>query len=178
MLLKGIMKNPVLIMGIVLFGLFLSQATTKDWWTKQKRRFTPSTCDVIKDKVLKKSPDNWEIECPTTQLLILNIAFGKKAKDFKQQRIMMYRQLANNYTKFAQLANTRLYYVEDGKRKHYDEIESLERLQVIRINMRNELLEITSQSDGEAVSKFINIKRPEQIAQHLKLTVRVSEKKL
>jgi len=175
---KGIMKYPVLVMGVILFAIFLSQDTTKKWWNLQKRRFTPSTCDAVKDKVNKTSPSNWSIECPTIQLLILTVDFDEKAKDFRSQRIMMYRQLANIYSKFAHIANTRLDYIEDGKQKHYNEIESLERLEAVRIILKNEQLLITSQSDGQAVSKFIKLKRPEQISEHLKLTVKVSEKKL
>jgi hypothetical protein len=172
------MKYPVLVMGVILFSIFLSQDTTKKWWKAQMRRFTPSTCDAVKDKVNKTSPGNWEMECPTTQHLILTVDFDEKAKNYSTQRVMMYRQLANIYSKFAHLANTRLEYVEDGKRLHYDEIESLERLQVVRIILKNEQLIITSQSDGQAVAKFLKIKRPQQIAEHLKLTVKVSEKKL
>lgn len=175
---KNAMKYPVLVMGVIMFVIFISQESTQKWLSSYKRRIIPSTCDSVKDRVNGKAPGNWKMECPSTQFLLLTVEFGEKAKDFKSQRIMMYRELANIYSKFAYYANIRMDYIEDNKQKHYDEIETLERLRDIRIILKNDQLVITSQSDGQAVAKFINLKRQEQIAQHLKLTVKVSEEKL
>ena len=175
---RNTMKYPVLVMGLIMFGIFLSQDTTKKWWNKQKARLIPSTCKAVIDRVQKKAPRGWEMECLNTKFLTLSINFNKEAKSKRLLRVAMYRELANIYTQFAQFANVPLKYIEDGKEKTYNEIETLEHLNDIQIKLKHSTLEINSQSDGQAVARFLVIKRPAQIAEHLRLTVKVSEKKL
>lgn len=175
---KNAMKYPALVMGIIMFVIFLSQNSTQKWLSGHKRRFIPSTCDSVKDRVNIKAPGSWSMECPTTNFLVLTIEFAEKAKDPKMTRVLMYRELANIYSKFAHYANIPLEYVEDNKRKVYNEVETLERLKDVRIILQNDQYIITSQSDGQAIAKFLDLKRKEQIAEHLRLTVKVSEKKL
>lgn len=174
---KNTMKYPILVMGLIMFGIFLSQETTHKWWAKQKTRFIPSTCKAVMERVEKKAPSNWELECLAVNFLKVDIEFDKTIKDPKKTRMVMYRQLANLYSQFAQFANVPLPYVEDNKTKVYNEIETLERLQIIQINLKGPKLLITSQSDGQAVAKFITLKRTQEIAEHLKLTVKVGEKR-
>ena len=174
---KNVMKYPVLIMGIMMFGIFLSQDSTKKWWEKQKTRLIPSTCKAVIDRVQKKSPSDWEMECLNTSFLRLTINFNREAKNKKLLRVAMYRELANTYSQFAQFANIALPYVEGNKKKVYNEIETLEHLREIQIILKHKNLQILSQSDGQAVAKFLELKRPELIADHLKLTVTVVEKR-
>jgi hypothetical protein len=175
---RNTMKYPVLVMGLIMFGIFLSQESTQKWWTKQMSRYKPSTCLAVKDRVAKKAPSSWSMECENTSFLRLTIDFNKELKNPKDIRIVMYRELANIYAQFANNANIPLKYVEDNKVKVYNEIETLEHLQVIQIIMKSKKLEIISQSEGQAVAKFIGLKRKSDIAEHLKLTVKVSEKKI
>ncbi len=172
------MKYPVLVMGLIMFGIFLSQETTQKWWSKQMARYIPSTCSAVKDRVMKKAPSSWSIECEGTNFLRLTVPFEKELKDPKNLRIAMYRELANLYAQFANNANVAMKYVEDKKVKVYNEIETLEHLKNIQIIMKSKNLEIISQSDGQAVARFIDLKRKSEIAEHLKLTVKVSEKKI
>jgi translation initiation factor 2B subunit (eIF-2B alpha/beta/delta family) len=175
---KNIMKFPVLIMGLVMFGIFVSQDTTKIWWDKVKVRYIPSTCKSIQERVIKKSPDKWNLECKSIDFLIVTIPFDKELKKKNMLRVAMYRQIANLYKDLARFANTPLHYIEDGKQKTYNEIETLERLQNIQLVLEHPTLKIITQSDGQAVAKFLKLRRPEDIANHLKLTVKVGEKRL
>lgn len=175
---KNIMKFPVLIMGLVMFGIFISQDTTKVWWNKAKARYIPSTCKSVIERVQKHSPDDWQLECHTTQFLVVTIPFNKNVKKKELLRVAMYRQIANIYKEFATHSNIPLEYAEDGKRKVYNEIETLERLENIQINLAHKDLKIITQSDGQAIAKFLKLKRQEDIANHLKLTVKVREKRL
>lgn len=154
------MKYPVLIVGIVLFGIFLSQDSTKKWWNKISRRYVPSTCDAVMDRVAPKAPKNWEMECPGTQFLVINIDFAKTAKSHAEQRVLMYKEIANNLTRLA----------------HYSNIETLEFLKHIKLIMRHKNLQILAQTDGQAVAKYKVLKRKEEILKHLQLTVKVNEK--
>lgn len=172
------MKYPVLIVGIVLFGIFLSQDSTKKWWNKISRRYVPSTCDAVMDRVAKKAPSSWDMECPDTQALVINIKFDKTAKSHTEQRVLMYKQLANTYSKLAHFANVRLAYFDEKeqKQKNYNEVETLERLPLVRVNLTHPQLAIASQSDGQAIAKYLVLKREEAILKHLQLTVKVTEK--
>jgi hypothetical protein len=165
-------------MGVVMFGIFISQDTTKIWWDKTKARYIPSTCKSVQERVMKKAPNDWKLDCRSTNFLIVTIKFNKELKEKKLLRVAMYRQIANLYKEFAAFANIPLNYAEEGKAKVYNEIETLERLENIQLILEHSTLKITTQSDGQAVAKFLNLKRPEDIANHLKLTVKVSEKRL
>lgn len=155
------MKYPVLIIGIILFIIFINEETTKKWWyQKVKRSRIPSTCDAVLDRVAPKAPKSWSLECPGTQLLVIDVKFETTAKSSKEQRVIMYKELANNLSRLAKFSN----------------IETLEFLKNIKLNMKHKDLEINSLTDGQAVAKFINLKRQEDILKHLQLTVKVSEK--
>ena len=173
---KKLMKYPVLIMGMIMFGVFLTQDTTAVWWNKVKGRYIPSTCKVLSERIMEKAPPEWEFECLSTDFLLVRVFFDKEPKKKNMLRLTMYRQLANIYKEIATLANIPIEYVEDDKKKVYNEIETLERLEHIKVVLRHPKLMIVSQSDGQAVAKFLTLKRPEQIAEHLKLTVKVGEK--
>ena len=175
---RNTMKYPVLVMGLIMFGISLSQESTQKWWSKAMARYIPSTCSAVVDRVTKKAPSSWVMECEGTDFLRLTVPFDKELKDPNDLRIAMYRELANLYAQFASHANVAMKYVEDNKAKVYNEIETLEHLKHIQIIMKSNKLEIISQSDGQAVAKFINLKRKSEIAEHLKLTVKVSEKKI
>ena len=174
---KNLMKYPALVMGLIMFGIFLSQESTHKWWKNQKRRFIPSTCDAVMNRVKPNAPSSWKISCPTTQHLTINISTFSNVPYSQKLRSDLYKQLANMYSKLAHYANKKLPYVEKGKQKVYNDIETLERLGYISIVIEHPNLVITSKSDGMAVSRYIRFKTAKQIAQHLKLTVKVSEKR-
>lgn len=155
------MKYPVLVVGIIMFVIFINQESTKKWWNEEvKRSRIPSTCDAVKDRVAPKAPSNWELECPGTQLLIINIDFEKSGNTHKEQRVLMYKEIANNLTRLANFSN----------------IETLEFLKNIKMIMKHKTIEITSLTDGQAVARFKTLKSKDAILKHLRLTVKVSEK--
>ena len=144
-----------------MFLIFINQETTKNWWeNKVMRRFIPSTCDAVKDRVYPKAPKEWKMECPGTQLLVITIDFKTTAKNITEQRVMMYKQLANTLTELA----------------HYSNIETLEFLKNIKVILKHKTLQITSATDGQAVAQFTKLKEQKAILEHLKLTVKVGEK--
>ena len=78
MIWKNALKYPVLVIGLVLFTLFLMDPKTAIWWDKQMRRYIPSTCDAIVDRSGKKLDQSWELECPGTKLLLITIPYEEK----------------------------------------------------------------------------------------------------
>lgn len=168
MFIKGIMKYPVLIAGVLMFSLFLSQETTHIWWKKVwhqiSTRYIPSTCNALVDRTELKAPKDWSFDCSGTQLLIITTPFDKDGKakftSHRELRVMMYKEVANNLSRLAKSSN----------------LETLEFLKHIKLILKHKNLEITATTDGQAVAKFAKLKAKQDILDHLRLTVKVSEK--
>ncbi len=160
MIWKKAFKYPVLIIGIVLFGLYLNDPKTSEYWAKQSRRFIPSTCDALVDRTAPRAPKAWHFNCPGTQLLILRISYEAPADEkFPMTRQKMYKLLANSLVKLAQISNP----------------ETMENLINLKVIVENKRINILAKTDGSAVVKFLKLAGKDQIAEHLKLTVRTKE---
>jgi hypothetical protein len=159
MIWKNTMKYPVLAIGVILFALFLNDPKTEKFWKNSKRRFIPSTCDAVKDRVEIKSPQTWELECPGTQLLIVKIQHDPAARSLKVLRSQMYKNLANSYANLGRFSN----------------LETLSYLKFIELIVVHPKLTIRSKTDGQAIVEMAKLKTQSDIANHLKLTVKVKE---
>jgi len=160
MIWKNALKYPALIMGIIMFVIFLSDPKTKDYWNKQKRRFIPSTCDAIIGRSGDKLDKSWKLECPGTKLLLITIPFEERDGDkFPETRQKIYKTLANSLLKISQVTNP----------------EAMEQLLVLKIIVESERLKVLAQTDGEAVVGFKTKKNHKELAEHLKLTVKIKE---
>ncbi len=155
------MKYPVLVIGVVLFGIFLSDPKTEIWWDKVQRRYKPSTCDAVMSRTEKKTPIGWKMACPTIHKLVVDIPVMSDIKHYNQLRVIMYKSLANHLTKFSQISNP----------------ETVIRLQKLQINLVHKDLKIESITDGKSVIEFLKLKKQEDIIRHLKHTVKVKEVK-
>jgi hypothetical protein len=153
------LKYPMLVIGIILFSLFIMDENTSKWWNSFSTRFIPSTCNAVKERIAPKAPNNWTIECPGTELLILNVSQNKQSPSTAMLRKYLYRELANTYVNFAKFSNP----------------ETLSQLQNLKVNIDHPQMKIESISDGEAVVKFITMKDQNMIIRHLGATVKVKE---
>lgn len=158
MILSKTLKYPVLIVGIIMFSIFLADEKTKIWWEKTQRRFIPSTCDSLESRLKDKTPKEWTITCPTADLLLLEMNYDS-SESLERVRIKMYKNIANTLVEFAKIANP----------------ETLEYLNTFRLIIDSNKVRILSETDGEAMLAFRTLKQKEKIAQHLKLTVKVKE---
>ena len=159
MIWKHALKYPVLIVGIVLFAIFLGNPNTKDYWQKVQRRFKSSTCDVTVDRVKPKAPDHWKFSCETVQLLIIDIDHEKVVNNRMTLRQEMYRELANSLVKLG----------------HYSNLETMSFLKVIRLNLHHPELTIESVTDGKAIVEILSKKDPKAMARMINLTVKTKE---
>lgn len=161
MIWKNALKYPVLIIGVVTFGIFLSSEYSKDWWRKVTRRYKPSTCDVTMDRVKPKAPSNWSFDCPTVQLLVVDIDFQEVKGNKLNLRQEMYRELANNLVKLGNWSN----------------LETMHFLKKIKMNMKHPHLTVESMTNGSAIVDLVKLTDPKSIARHLKMTVKIKEVK-
>ena len=159
MIWKNTLKYPVLTIGIILFVLYLSDPKTTKFWKNYKRGFIPSTCDAVLDRVVAKTPSHWELECPGTQRLIVNITHDATGKSEFKLRKDMFKELANSYVNLARFSNP----------------ETMAILQVVEINMVSDDYKIHSKTDGQAVAELLLKKSQAAIAKHIQLTIKVKE---
>jgi hypothetical protein len=159
MIWKGTLKYPVLIIGIILFGLYLNDPKTKQFWSKYSGRYIPNTCRAVMDRVEVKAPDYWSFECPGTQLLKITIQSQNVETKQPLIRQAIYKELANAYKTLGRFSNP----------------ETLEYLKNIEISVVHTRLSVKSKTDGQAVVQMISKVSPTEIANHLKLTVKVKE---
>lgn len=137
MIWKRALKYPALIMGIIMFVIFISDPKTKIWWNKISRRYIPSTCDAIIKRVTPKVDKSWELECPGTKRLVITVPYEAKEdkEPLKLTRVKMYRQAANVISSIAQMADP----------------ASMEHILELEIFIKNEKLDIFAKTDGEAI---------------------------
>lgn len=159
MIWRKALKYPVLIIGIIFFGIYLSDVNTKNWWRKVTRRYKPSTCDVTLDRVQPKAPDNWSFECETLQLLIVTIDFKERKGNKLSLRQEMYRELANGLVKLG----------------NYSNLETMYFLKKIKMNIVHPGLEVHSLTTGKSIVDLVKLKDSKSIARHLKMTVKIKE---
>jgi hypothetical protein len=160
MLGKKLLKYPVLIIGIILFGIYVTDPKTADYWRKYNRRFIPSTCDAIESRISDKVDKTWSLDCPGTQLLIIKLPYESKlAEKFPSIRRNMYKLLANSLVKLSQVSNP----------------EAMQNLGHLKMVIEHPRLKILAKTDGEAINQFLKLKYQVDIADHLKLTVKIKE---
>lgn len=136
MIWKKALKYPVLIMGIIMFGVYVSDTKTKHYWKKWKTRYIPNKCDTVVERAAPKAPDNWTFHCPETQLLLIRIPYKEKPEDkFPVTRTKMYRLLANSVEELSFISNP----------------EAINHLKTIKFNLKSDRLQILGKTDGEAI---------------------------
>jgi len=160
MIWKNALKYPVLITGIIMFALFLSDPKTQEYWEKQKRKYIPSNCDAIVSRSAHKADKSWSFECPGTELLIVKIPYEERDGDkFPQTRKKMYKTLANSLMTLSRITNP----------------ETMEKLKVLKVLIESDRLKIMGKTDGEAVVQYKDKKGHADFSEHLKLTVKIKE---
>ncbi|MCT4641748.1 MAG: hypothetical protein N4A33_05570 [Bacteriovoracaceae bacterium] len=159
MLWSKAMRYPALTMGIIMFAIYISDAKTQTWWQKTKRRFIPSTCDSLLARMNDKAPKQWEMSCPGTEKLVLKYKLKELNKDRKETKAIMYKQIVNILVTFSQMANP----------------ETLNYLKQFRVIIKADFVSILAKTDGEAMVAFRKMKNKDEIAKHVKLSVKVKE---
>ncbi len=155
------MKYPVLMVGIIFFGIFISSPKTKEFLKKYSQSRVPNTCLAVLNRVSKKAPKGWELECPKEWLLQISIKHQSKKTNLLSVRPEMYKALANYHVLLMQLSN----------------LETLHHLGMVEFKLIHPELTVISQTEGSSVARMskINLKNPKHIAFHLKTTVNTKE---
>jgi hypothetical protein len=159
MLWNSLMKNPVLTLGIILFGMFIYQVASKEkWGIFHNEKLLSTSCRAVVIQVEKRIPANWKTFCEGNNLAveINEVAVPPKAAHLEA---LMYRQLANHMSFIA-------------KATHAD---MLEKVNFVRFRLTHEQMEINAVTEGKFIVKLATLETPEHIMTHLKSTVQVKK---
>lgn len=161
MLWNSLLKNPVLAIGLILFGLFITQVVTKDkegWGLFKNNKLSSTSCSGTLIRLEKKLPANWKAFCEGNNLAveIQELAIPEDATNLK---VLMYRQLANHMSFVARSSVT----------------DILEKVYLIRFRLTHPKMEINAVTEGKFIVKLVTLESPEHIMTHLKSTVQVKE---
>ena len=159
MVIKALMKNPILIMGILMMGLFLNSLRTGSSKIFLSNDHQAHSCTAVVIKLEKNIPATWSLNCNDNNLEVF-IKYDKVFKEVIHVKPFLYRELANNMTQIA-------------KNSPY---ETLERVNIITLRIENPQMEINAVTEGKFIVKLANLKTNKFLSEHLKATVQVQEK--
>lgn len=159
MLWNSLMKKPILMIGIIMFSLFLYQVASKEkWGIFSNDKLIPTSCKGVLVGLEKRIPANWNIFCEGNNLAveIKEVAIPEKANNLKS---LMYRQLANHMAFVARMSA----------------VDILEKVLFVRFHIVHPKMTIDAVTEGQYIVKLATLENAEHIMTHLKTTVQVKE---
>jgi hypothetical protein len=159
MLWNSLLKKPILVLGILMFSLFILQVNRKEnWGIFHNEKLLSSSCKAVVIPLERKIPANWKLICEGNNLAveIQEVAIPAKAGNLK---MLMYRQLANHMTHIARMAP----------------LDILEKVYFIRFKLSHPKMEINAVTEGKFIVKLATLENAEHIMTHLQSTVQVKE---
>lgn len=158
MVLKTLMKNPILMIGIISFSLFIYYATSKGKLGRREA-LMPTSCKALRVKLDRRIPANWKSECEGNNLAVeITLPREEKVLD-KDLSAYLYRHLANDMISIAKNSPS----------------DNLERTDFVRVRINHPDRQINALTEGKYLTKLATMKDKRLIAEHLKLTVQVQE---
>ena len=171
MIAEKIMKNPILVLGILMMVIFLYQLQGKYTGFNRREKLMPTSCRAVMFHMKKYTPDNWQWDCEKNHLKI-NISEDlhqqqKRPKlSLDEAKQMTYRLMANHFSYLAQV----------GPHETIERTDSIIMTLTAQYKNPQELFfTIRANTTGAAVAKLKYIKEPKYVADHLRLNVLVQE---
>lgn len=159
MFVKSLFKNPVLTIGIILFGMFIYQVASKEQWGIFKNdKLMSTSCKAAVIKIDNKIPANWKMFCEGNNMAVI-IQETAVPEDAKNLKSLMYRQLANHMAFVARASHT----------------DILEKVFFVRFQLIHPKMDINAVTEGKFIVKLATLESPEHIMTHLQSTVQVKE---
>ncbi len=159
MLWNSLMKKPVLMIGIIMFLLFLYQVASKEkWGIFANSKLIPTSCRGVLVGLERRIPENWKVFCEGNNLAV-EIKELAIPEDVENIRPLLYRQLANHMAFLA--------------RNSANDI--LEKVFFVRFHLVHDKMTIDAVTEGKFIVKLSTLENSEHIMTHLKSTVQVKE---
>ncbi len=157
MFIKSLMKNPILIIGILFFIIFLFNLQKKGYFSERSEKLKATSCRAALVKLNKVTPRNWESSCEKNSIKI-EVTI-QEVKNIKLIKEVLYRELANSLSFIA-------------KNSPSDNLERTDYI-IVKIKYKNHI--INSLTKGKQLVKLSSLKNIKLIKDHLKQTVQVQE---
>lgn len=159
MLWNSLMKKPILMIGIIMFSLFLFQVARKEQWgIFYNEKLISTSCRAVLVGLEKRIPANWKVFCEGNNLAV-EIEETTIPKNATNLRPLMYRQLANHMAHVARNSTT----------------DILEKVDFVRFRVDHPGMTINAVTEGKFIIKLATLESPEHIMAHLQSTVQVKE---
>jgi len=154
------MKNPVLIIGILLMSIFLMNLFNGKYYSDYRETLKATSCRAVTVKLNRRIPGTWTTSCKEN-VLTVSIPFIPNQKNIKipQLKKAMYRELANSMVAIVKSSP----------------LDNLQRTYNVVIHLVHDHLEINALTTGQQIVKLKTITHPKMISEHLKGTVQVQE---
>ena len=158
---KFMMKNPILMIGILFMVLFLYSIKDKGIFSDHNQKLKATSCSATLVMLNKRVPQTWHPKCNKNNLVIIidSKHLAAKQANIKQLRPLFYRELANN-----------LIFISKNSPS-----DSLERVFMISLKMISDSFTLAAVTEGRYISRLATLKSPRFIAEHLKSTVQTQE---
>ena len=158
---KMVMKNPVLMIGILFMVIFLFTLRDKGFFSSRQDKLRATSCTGVTVMLAKRIPKNWKLSCDRNNLFVdiekdFHPGTFKTVRDF---RAALYRDMAND-----------LMFVSKNSPG-----DSLSRVLVVRMQLTSRKLIINAVTEGKYLSSMSTLSSKDGIAEHLKSTVHVKE---
>lgn len=161
MVIKYMMKNPILMVGILFITIFLYSIKDKEIFSSRSDKLKATSCNAVLVMLNKRIPNSWRPKCKNNNLVVLidSTSLAKPNKTIKQLRPIFYRELANN-----------LIFISKNSPS-----DSLERVFMISLKMGSSPLTLSAVTEGKYLARLASLKSAKFIAEHLKSTVQTQE---
>lgn len=159
---KSLMKNPVLVVGILFMFIFLSGLREKGFFGQRAERLTPTSCKATLVMLNKRIPANWATKCDGNNLHVdinSTIDASKLVKEKNALKMAVYRELANSLIFIAKNSPS----------------DNIERTDAVTLTLAQAQIKINAATMGKDIAKFRTLKSEKFIMDHLYASVKVQE---
>ena len=162
MIAKSLLRNPILMIGILMMFIFLYNLNEKYGFLSNRSELLKArSCTALLVKLKRRVAANWQVKCEKNSLAVtIDYNFDEKNlaanSNMKQ---LLYREVANNLVHIAKNSPS----------------DILERTDYIRVRLKHSTMIINALTSGRHLVKFQTLTAPRMIAEHLKTTVQVQE---
>lgn len=158
MLAKLLFKQPILIIGLSMFLLFIFSDHTSEWLDKYTNRFKPNICNDAKERLEKDGPQEWNAHCDGQDLVVEGELDTARIQEDSLQKAA-YRELANNLAIIAKTSNS----------------DTMILLKLVSFRLKLDKKTIVAYTSGNSLVQLSKLKDEKAIAFHIHTSVKVKE---
>ena len=161
MVVRLLIKHPVLIAGVLMMSIYLMTYSGKYSLKSRAEKLIPVSCRAVRVKLDRRIPENWSSQCQKNTLIVdINFPDPKEGSlPDDKKRMVLFRELANSLVLIAT----------------HSPSDNLERTDRVFVKFHYRETTINALTLGKHLVKLQTMKDKKMIKNHLKLTVQIQE---